>query len=100
MGIVGYPLRHFTPFDAVASVLWASYAGLIGYLGGAAFEDDPVKGLILGFGTALAITGLIEGGRFLWNRFHRSDGDGDGDREEQGEAAAEEGTRHSGRERG
>lgn len=95
MGIVRYPLRHFTPFDAVASVLWASYAGLIGYLGGAAFEEDPVKGLILGLGIALAITGLIEGGRFLWNRFHRS---GD-EREEREEATAGEGARHSRRER-
>jgi membrane protein DedA with SNARE-associated domain len=91
MGIVRYPLRYFTPFDAVASVLWASYAGLIGYLGGSAFEEDPVKGLILGFGIALAITGLIEAGRLLRTRFHRS---GTG-REEPDDAPAGKGSEHS-----
>jgi membrane protein DedA with SNARE-associated domain len=73
MGIVRYPLRSFTPFDVVACVLWASYAGLIGYLGGAAFGEDPVMGLVLSFGIALVISGLVEVGRFLWNRFHRGD---------------------------
>lgn len=91
MGIVRYPLRYFTPFDAVACVLWASYAGLIGYLGGSAFERDPVKGLILGFGIALAITVLIEAGRYLWNRFHRSGAA----RENPDDATAEEGADHS-----
>ena len=33
-------------FDAIAAVIWASYAALLGYFGGSTFEDAPWKGLI------------------------------------------------------
>ncbi|MBW8483936.1 DedA family protein [Actinomadura parmotrematis] len=69
MGAVRYPMRAFSLFDALATVLWGTYSALIGYLGGAAFEDDPLKGLLLGLGIALALSALIEAGRYLWNRF-------------------------------
>lgn len=59
-GIVGYPLRRFTPFDALASLTWAVYSALIGYLGGKAFEDNPVAGLLLGLGVAIGISAVIE----------------------------------------
>lgn len=72
MGAVRHPLRSFTPFDALATVLWASYSALIGYLGGSAFENDPFKGLLLGLGIALAITALVEGGRHVWQRLRPS----------------------------
>ena len=39
---------------------WATYAGLVGYLGGAAFEDEPLKGVFLGLGLALSVAGAIE----------------------------------------
>jgi membrane-associated protein len=55
-GAVGYPLRLFSLFDAVGSVTWGIYCTMIGYLGGKAFEEDPLRGLLLGFGVALAIT--------------------------------------------
>ncbi|WP_326820634.1 DedA family protein [Streptosporangium sp. NBC_01756] len=60
MGAVAYPRRPFALFDAVAAVSWAAYSGLIGYVGGAAFENDPVKGLLLGLGIALSITAVVE----------------------------------------
>ncbi|MFD0684426.1 DedA family protein [Actinomadura fibrosa] len=76
MGAVEHPLRSFSAYDAVAAVLWASYSALIGYLGGAAFQDDPVKGLLLGFGVAAALTVVVEGGRHLWQRFRSGGGRG------------------------
>ena len=37
-----------------------SYASLLGDLGGAAFEDEPFKGVLLGLGVALSVGGAIE----------------------------------------
>jgi membrane-associated protein len=60
MGAIGYPLRRFSGFAAVAAVSWATYCGLVGYLGGRAFEDNPLKGVLLGIGLAMAVTVLVE----------------------------------------
>jgi membrane-associated protein len=43
---------RFAMFAAVAAVGWASYAALLGYIGGRAFEDNPVWALLVGFGIA------------------------------------------------
>jgi membrane-associated protein len=32
----------------------------VGYVGGATFEHDPLKGLLLGFGLAAAVTVAVE----------------------------------------
>jgi membrane protein DedA with SNARE-associated domain len=42
----------------MAALGWASYAALMGYLGGRAFEDNPLWGLLVGFGLA-ALTFLV-----------------------------------------
>jgi membrane-associated protein len=72
-GLIGYPRRIFVPATAAAGVIWASYAFLIGRLGGAAFEHRPWIGLVLAFGIALAVSGLIELVRRtgLWPRMRR-----------------------------
>lgn len=64
-GILGMRWRRFLPFDAAAGVLWALYAGLIGFFGGTAFEDEPVIGVGVALGLALVAALLIEGGRRL-----------------------------------
>lgn len=69
-GGVRYPLRSFSFFDAIAAGSWALYSGLVGYVGGAAFENDPLKGLLLGLGLALAVAALVELGRHA--RRHRA----------------------------
>ncbi|GAA3039051.1 DedA family protein [Streptosporangium longisporum] len=68
MGAVAYPRRSFALFDAVAAVSWAVYSGLIGYVGGAAFENDPIKGLLLGLGIAVTVTVVVEVVRHLRRR--------------------------------
>jgi membrane-associated protein len=60
MGAVRYPLRHFSPFAALAAVSWGTYCSLVGYLGGKAFEDNPLKGVALGIGLALGVTLIVE----------------------------------------
>ncbi|MFI6601957.1 DedA family protein [Nonomuraea sp. NPDC050536] len=68
MGAVRHPLRSFSFFDAIAASSWAVYSGLIGFFGGMAFENDPIKGLLLGLGIALSITGAVEGVRWIRKR--------------------------------
>jgi membrane-associated protein len=55
-GATGYPLARFSLFTAVAAALWATYSGIIGLLGGAAFEANPAMGLLAGLGIAMGVT--------------------------------------------
>lgn len=68
LGATRYPLRKFTGWDALGSLIWAIHGSLMGYIGGAAFEDQPLKGLVLGIGMAIVVSGLIELGRMLISR--------------------------------
>ncbi|WP_222193965.1 DedA family protein [Modestobacter italicus] len=70
-GAVGWPLRRFTPFAALAALTWAGWSAGIGYVGGLAFERDPLRGLLLGLGLALALAALGEGVRSLVHRRRR-----------------------------
>ena len=62
-GLVGYPQRRFVVATAVAAVIWASYAFLIGRLGGRAFEDQPWLGLLLALGITVVLSAAIEAAR-------------------------------------
>ena len=57
-GITHQPRAWFVAWILVAVVIWATYAGVLGYVFGDAF--DHTTALILAFVTALAINGLIE----------------------------------------
>jgi membrane protein DedA with SNARE-associated domain len=59
-GAVRYPLRKFSTFDAIAAVSWGVYSSLVGYIGGEAFHDDPLKGLALGLGIAFTVAMIVE----------------------------------------
>ena len=59
-GTLHYRWRRFAAFDALAALIWALYAALLGYVGGRAFEDAPWKGLLLALGIAFAVAGGIE----------------------------------------
>lgn len=74
MGAVGYRLRSFSLFAAVAAVSWALYGALLGYVGGVAFEDDPLKGVAVGLGLALGVAATVEVVRFVRRR-RRGPGD-------------------------
>jgi membrane-associated protein len=65
-GLVGYPRRRFAVATAVAAVIWASYAFLIGRLGGKAFEDQPWLGLLLALGVTVVVSVAIEAARRAW----------------------------------
>lgn len=67
-GTLRYPWRRFLVFDAVAALVWASYAALLGYFGGHAFEEAPWKGLVLALAIGFALGGAVEGVRWLLRR--------------------------------
>jgi membrane-associated protein len=63
-----YPWPRFAAFDAVAAILWACYASLLGYFGGKAFQGAAWKGLVLALGVAFAVTGSVEVVRWYLKR--------------------------------
>jgi membrane protein DedA with SNARE-associated domain len=67
-GMLGYPWRRFALFDLAAAIGWASYAAVIGYVGGAAFEQSAWKGLLL----ALVFAFLVGAGVEAVRRFRPS----------------------------
>ena len=71
-GITHQPWAWFAGWVAVAAVIWASYAAILGAVFGASFKDNHTLAFILAFGTALSITAIIEVVRHV-----RSSGDED-----------------------
>jgi membrane protein DedA with SNARE-associated domain len=71
MGATRFPRRRFLAFDALAAVSWGVYSALVGYLGGLAFERDPVRGLLVGLGLALTLTVVVEAVRWARGRVSR-----------------------------
>jgi membrane protein DedA with SNARE-associated domain len=59
-GAIGFPLKTFVGYDALAAVSWAVYCTLVGYIGGAAFEENPLYGVLLGLALALCFAAVIE----------------------------------------
>jgi membrane protein DedA with SNARE-associated domain len=67
-GLTRYEWRRFAVYSAIAAVIWALYASLLGYFGGRAFEDRPLLALIVALGIAFGITAVVEGVRKLRKR--------------------------------
>lgn len=59
-GIIGYPRWRFIGWALIAATAWAMYNVGIGMLGGFAFRDQPVLGVVLGVGLALVLGIIIE----------------------------------------
>jgi membrane-associated protein len=59
-GITNQPRKWFAGWIAIASVIWATYASLLGFIGGKTFQDNHTKAFIVAFGLALSVTVLIE----------------------------------------
>lgn len=74
-GSLGCPLRRFVPLDLAGATIWAVYSVLIGLAGGAAFADEPGKGLLLSFSLGLGLVFAIEAGRRLRSAHAAAGGD-------------------------
>jgi membrane-associated protein len=65
-GVVRLPwMTRFAPYILVAAVLWALYGGLLGYLGGRVFRDQPIYALLVAFGIAALVGAGAELVRWL-----------------------------------
>jgi len=62
-GLVRMPWRRFAAYSLLAACVWASFASLLGYLGGAKFEDDPHYAFALAAALAVGVYVVIELGR-------------------------------------
>ena len=62
------PRRRFLRLAAIAAAAWGSYGGLLGYVGGRTFEEEPWKAIVVGLLLAGALTLLFEGARLLARR--------------------------------
>jgi membrane protein DedA with SNARE-associated domain len=67
-GTLEDPYRKFVLYDVIAGLIWGSYAALLGYFGGHAFEKQPWKGLLLAFAIAFTVTGAVELARWFLRR--------------------------------
>ena len=59
-GLTKQSQSWFMGWVGVATIIWASYAAILGYAFGSKFEDDHTKAFLLAFGAALAVTVMIE----------------------------------------
>jgi len=67
-GVTRQPRRRFMIYDAIACTIWATYATLLGYIGGRTFEANHTRAFLFAFGLAVGVTLLIEGVRWLHGR--------------------------------
>ncbi|CAN5200648.1 DedA family protein [soil metagenome] len=65
-GLLEMRWRRFIAYDVAAGFVWASYAALLGYVGGRTFEKNPLYGFLIAFIVALGITGAVEA--YRWHR--------------------------------
>jgi membrane-associated protein len=56
----GLPWHRFFRYDLVAGGVWATYATMLGYIGGKQFEEHPWQGVLLGLGIAFSVAFIIE----------------------------------------
>ena len=56
----GLPWHRFFRYDLIAGGVWATYATMLGYIGGKQFEEQPWKGVLVGLGIAFSVAALIE----------------------------------------
>jgi membrane protein DedA with SNARE-associated domain len=67
-GVTHQPRKRFMLWDALAVGIWASYAALLGYIGGKTFADNHTLAFGVAFGLAITGTVIIETVRWLRNR--------------------------------
>jgi membrane-associated protein len=54
--------------EGVATLVWATFFALLGYAGGASYEDHPALGLQMAFAIGIGLALLVEVGRRIVTR--------------------------------
>ena len=76
-GLTHQPHAWFAAWVAVAAVIWATYAAVLGAIFGQQFQDNHTAAFLLAFGCAVSITILVEVVRHVRNRGEHEDDDDD-----------------------
>lgn len=64
-GITQQHRKWFTGWIIAAASIWATYASLLGFIGGKAFADNHTLAFVFAFSCAIGVTALIELVRFF-----------------------------------
>ena len=72
-GSLDWEWIRFIKFDILAGIIWASYASLLGFIGGKSFENSTWKALLVAFAGAALITVAIEVVRKVLHRRRRAE---------------------------
>jgi membrane-associated protein len=67
-GLTRQPKAWFMGWITVAVVIWATYASMLGFIGGKAFKDNHTAAFVLAFAGAIGTTLVIEVVRHVRNR--------------------------------
>lgn len=67
-GITAQPRAWFVRWASVAAAVWATYAAMLGYIGGRTFQDNHTLAFGVAFGTAVSVTVVIEAVRWALKR--------------------------------
>lgn len=59
-GLTHYSFPRFLGFDACSAAVWATYATMLGYLGGHFFRQHEWLGLLFALGIAMLVAGGVE----------------------------------------
>ena len=64
-GVTKQSHRWFMRWAAIAATIWASYAALLGFIGGKTFSDSHTLAFLIAFGCAISVSVVIELVRFV-----------------------------------
>lgn len=67
-GITRQPRKWFVGWTILAAAIWATYAALLGYIGGKAFADNHAMAFAVAFGAAIFMTVAIEAARYFMHK--------------------------------
>ena len=54
-GALGFPPSWFLPPELAGVLLWGTQAALVGFVGGSAFQDQPLMGMAVSYGFVLLV---------------------------------------------
>ena len=71
-GVTQQPRKWFVGWAVVAASIWATYASLLGFIGGKSFADNHTKAFLIAFTSAFSVTIVIEVVRAVLKRRMRN----------------------------
>lgn len=74
-GITGQSRKWFMKWSGIAAAIWATYATMLGFIGGRTFEDNHTKAFLVAFSMAIGATIILEIIRYVRGKKSPADHD-------------------------